>query len=684
MWRINRLFLLPLFLSLPCLILPRPARGNAELEALMDIKASLDPDGRVLTSWTRDGDPCGGGSFEGVACNQHLKVANISLQGKGLKGSVPPAIARLRCLSGLYLHYNSLAGEIPREISNLTELTDLYLNVNNLSGAVPAEVGNMASLQVLQLCCNQLTGGIPSEMGSLSRLSVLALQHNKLNGTIPASFGNLGSLRRLDLCFNLFSGTIPVKLANLPQLQYLDVQNNSFSGLVPPALQRLGEGFQHMNNPGLCGIKFPALRNCTLLDNASTNDLQPFGVNTNQTVQVPLTANVNVRCNQTHCSSSSKLPQVALVVGIVTAAVTVTCVGFLTFLRYRRRKQKIGSSLEISDGRMSADYNKDCYSRSASPLVSLEYSNNWDPLDDGQYGNGLSQPSLQGFRFTLEEIESATQYFSEGNLLGRSTFSSVYRGMLRDGSPVAVRSINVTSCKSEEEEFVSGMSLLTSLRHENLVRLRGVCYSKGRGECFLVYSFAPGGALSRYLDSEDGIGKRQEVLEWTTRVSIIKGIANGIGYLHSSEMNRPLVVHQNISVDKILLDEQLNPLIMNAGLPKLLADDVIFSALKVSAAMGYLAPEYITTGRFTEKSDIYAFGVIILQILSGKRRLPGSMRSSVESDIPKSFIDDDLKGCFNEAEASRLGKIALDCTSESPDNRPTIFRVTEELDACSL
>ena len=112
----------------------------------MEMKASLDPENRVLSSWTSDADPCNG-SFEGVLCNENRKVANIMLQAKGLAGKVPPAVAGLRCLSGLYLHYNSLSGEIPREISSLTELSDLYLDFNNLSGAIPSEIGNMSSLQ---------------------------------------------------------------------------------------------------------------------------------------------------------------------------------------------------------------------------------------------------------------------------------------------------------------------------------------------------------------------------------------------------------------------------------------------------------------------------------------------------------------------------------------------------------
>lgn len=112
----------------------------------MDLKASLDPANALLTSWTVSGNPCDG-SFEGIACNEKGQVANISLQGKGLKGKLSPAIAGLTHLTGLYLHYNSLYGEIPREISNLVELSDLYLNVNDLSGEIPQELGNMSNLQ---------------------------------------------------------------------------------------------------------------------------------------------------------------------------------------------------------------------------------------------------------------------------------------------------------------------------------------------------------------------------------------------------------------------------------------------------------------------------------------------------------------------------------------------------------
>ncbi|KAL5541058.1 hypothetical protein UlMin_042631 [Ulmus minor] len=673
-------FLISLILLLGFSSLQR-VRGNAELEALMELKSSLDPENKLLGSWTKDGDPCSG-SFQGVACNEHRKVANISLQGKGLSGKLSPAVAELKCLSGLYLHYNNLSGEIPREISNLTELLDLYLDVNNFSGTIPSQIGNMASLQVLQLCCNQLTGNIPFEMGKLSKLSVLVLQHNKLTGQIPATLGNLSILKRIDLSFNRLQGPIPRRLASIVPLEILDVKNNTLSGSVTPALGRLNDGFRFENNPGLCGVKIPKLRACTAfdIDKAPADSVGPPkpNVNDNSANENPENANV-----QLHYSKPTRISQAAVVGGVITGTITLAGVLFLIIFWYRRRKQKIGTMCDPSDGRLSIDQAKELRSKSASPLVSLEYYNNgWDPLGEGRNGIGFSQEYLHNFRFNMEEVESATQYFSEANLLGKSKFSSVYKGVLRDGSLVAIRSISATSCKSEEAEFLKGLTLLFSLRHENLVKLRGFCFSRSRGECFLIYDFAPNGNLSRYLDVEEA-GSSNQVLGWSKRVSIIRGIAKGIKYLHSNQVSKPSIIHQNISTDKVLIDSQFIPLISDSGLPKLLADDIVFSALKTSAAMGYLAPEYITTGRFTQKSDIFAFGVIVLQVLSGKLMLTNSMRIAAKSGKFEDFVDANLNREFSESEAAKLGKLALACNHELPEERPTMEEIVQELSEIS-
>ncbi|KAK6926359.1 Leucine-rich repeat-containing N-terminal, plant-type [Dillenia turbinata] len=649
---------------------------KTELRVLMEIKESLDPEDIFLSSWTPNGDPCSG-SFEGLACNENKKVTNISLQGKGLTGRLSPAIAGLKHLTGLYLHYNSLSGELPKEISNLTQLSDLYLNVNNLSGSIPSEIGSMPNLQVLQLCYNQFTGSVPNQLGSLKNLVVLALQSNNLRGAIPASLGDLGMLVRLDLSFNHLFGSIPSSLANAPMLQVFDVRNNTLSGNVPPALKRLNEGFQFENNLGLCGAGFMSLRTCNASDGFKPSMPEPYGAGTNGplTRNIPETADLNLNCTQSKCLKSSRGARAPMVVGLMVVTAAVSTIGILTFSQYRRRKQKLGDSFGTSESRPSIDQTKDIYRKNGSPLISLEYSHGWDPLSDVRNCCGLSQELFQSYRFNLEEVESATQYFSDANLLGKSNFSAIFKGTLRDGSFVAIKSINKTSCKSEESEFLKGLNILTSLKHENILRLRGICCSRGRGECFLIYDFVPNGSLLRYLDLMDGDAK---VLEWSTRVSIINGIARGIGYLHEFKVSKPALVHQNISADKILIDQKFNPLISDCGLHKLLANDIVFSALKASAAMGYLAPEYTTTGRFTNKSDVYAFGVLVFQILSGRKKFANAIQFA-DSNRYQDFIDPNLHGKFSEQEAAKLVRIALNCTHESPYERPPMETVIQEL-----
>ena len=209
---------------------------------------------------------------------------------------------------------------------------------------------------------------------------------------------------------------------------------------------------------------------------------------------------------------SSSLHSFPIIISSIAAGALGIFSLLLAFVCYRRRKQKIGSSIDISDSRRSTDLIRKIPSFIANP----RYSGGFDS----------SREMTGGLKFNLEEIESATQHFSDVNLLGRSSFLSTYKGILRDGSMVAVKSINRTSCKAEEEEFCKGLKLLSSLKHENLVGLRGVCCSSGRGECFLVYDFVDNGCLSQFLETKGKESSR--VFTWPQRVAVIKGIARGM------------------------------------------------------------------------------------------------------------------------------------------------------------
>ncbi|CAA7051550.1 unnamed protein product [Microthlaspi erraticum] len=645
-----------------------------ELQTLMDIKKVLDPEGKRLASWSVNGDPCR--DFEGVGCDWKGRVSNISLQGKGLSGEISPAIAELKHLTGLFLHYNSLSGDIPRDIGNLSELTDLYLNVNNLSGEIPSHIGKIRSLQVLQLCYNNLTGSIPRELGSLKRLSVLALQSNKLTGAIPASLGELNALERLDLSYNHLFGSVPGKLAGPPLLRVLDIRNNSLSGNVPPVLKRLNEGFSFENNLGLCGSEFSPLASC---NGTAPEEPKPFSATVTgfPSRDIPESANLRSPCSGTDCNAAPpNSHQGSILIGLVVSTIALSAISILLFTHYRRRKQKLSTAYDMSETGGGGFRKKN----GSSPLASLEYTSGWDPLSENRNLSVFAQEVIQSFRFNLEEVETATQYFSQVNLLGRSNFSATYKGILRDGSAVAIKRFSKTSCKSEEADFLKGLNMLASLRHENLARLRGFCCSRGRGECFLIYDFAPNGNLLSYLDLADG---DTHVLDWSTRVSIAKGIAKGIAYLHSYKGNKAALVHQNISAEKVLIDQRYSALLSNSGLHTLVTNDIVFSAVKDSAATGYLAPEYTTTGRFTEKSDVYAFGVLVFQIVSGKHKVRNLVKLGAEACRFHDYIDPNLQGRFFEYEATKLARIAWLCTHESPIERPSMEAVVHELGNCS-
>lgn len=320
-----------------------------------------------------------------------------------------------------------------------------------------------------------------------------------------------------------------VKLISL----FLDLPFLRYVLKLLKGLKKLNGRFQLENNTGLCGVGFPSLRACSAFDNANIEQLnQPPGeMDTDKSHIHNISESVYLQrhCNQTHChKSSSKLPQVALISSVIIVTITLIGASLWTFFRYRRRKQKISSNTpEFSEGRLSTEQQKDFR---ASPLVSLAYTKEWDPLGDSRNGAEFSQESHlfvvnSSFRFNLEDIESATQCFSEANLMSRNSFTSVFKGVLRDGSHVAIRSINISSCKNEEVEFMNGLKLLSSLSHENLVKLRGFCCSRGRGECFLIYDFASKGKLSNFLDLQEH--ETNHVLDWPARVSIIEGIAKG-------------------------------------------------------------------------------------------------------------------------------------------------------------
>lgn len=709
-----------------------------ETQVLMRVKAALDPEGHVLWSWVVPG-----GEFEGVAWNGAGKVANISLQGRGLGGFIPSAIAELTALTGLYLHYNKLTGPIPAVLYKLTSLTELYLNVNLLSGTIPAELGLLYSLQALQLCCNALEGQVPMELGALKQLNVLALQHNNLVGEIPSSLGYLVALARLDLSFNELNGTIPTALGRLMQLTLFDVSSNRLSGPVPSALRRLRQGFVHGNNSMLCGEGFEGLQSCNRYPSSGASPT------TSSTTEIgpdqPL-AGAKPPSNSTVSSAAesadpqhfvqrvkmgSKTAQVAVVSGVVAFAVGGVIIGLLIFVLFRRHKQKISSAFELSDpsklagGHLfSSDLklfsgvinqgisktSKTSFDQFPPHIASTSSASHRVSRSFGSFsGVVFFNGSHQSFQYDLEELEVATNFFSDKNLLGkRAGHSAVYKGVLRDGSCVAIRALHKASCKAGMSEFKSVVGIIAQLRHENIVALKGFCCSSGKADCFLVYDFMTNGTLQEHLDKR--LSKASNNLDWAARARIAINIARGLHFMHRGTDD--VVIHQNVSAANVLLDQNCNAFLSDAGLHRLLADDIVFSVLKSSAARGYLSPEYVNTGRLTEKSDVYALGVLLLQLLTGKTplfiaagqehdddgdneaRRRGSVnnnmvswaRSLVGAGCVEELMDPSLKGKYSSVAATHMAAVAFACTHEDSGERPDtseVVRLLQKMDACA-
>jgi hypothetical protein len=320
-------------------------------------------------------------------------------------------------------------------------------------------------------------------------------------------------------------------------------------------LTKLRDGFRYENNSELCGAGFGSLQPCPAADDENNGDAEsemprkPESTSVKPRRQTPQATNLldrgcgdddGRRCS-TKPPSSTTLSTGAVLAGTVIIVAGAAACGVSAFSWHRRQKQRVGSSvahLEEGGGGRSP---KEPRPKSASSLTTLECSSGWDDTPS-QHGAGRLRrlspeeggaPSV--LRFNLEEVECATQHFSDANLLGRrgkkgSNFAATHRGVMRDGAVVAVRSIARSSCKLEEADFLRGLRVVTSLRHENLVGLRGFCRSRARGECFLVYELVEKGSLSRYLDvnEQDGDAGAPPILDWPARVSIIKGIARGM------------------------------------------------------------------------------------------------------------------------------------------------------------
>ncbi|XP_051128325.1 putative serine/threonine-protein kinase isoform X2 [Andrographis paniculata] len=301
-----------------------------------------------------------------------------------------------------------------------------------------------------------------------------------------------------------------------------------------------------------------------------------------------------------------------------------------------------------------------------------------DPHQSKQDEEGTSIAKTQNF--TYNELRAATNNFHRSNKIGRGGFGTVYKGILKNGREVAVKMLSAES-KQGVREFLTEIDTISNVKHPNLVELLGCCVHEPNR--ILVYEYVENSSLDRAL-----LGSKRSIkLEWERRSIICVGTARGLAYLHEELV--PHIVHRDIKASNILLDQDFQPKIGDFGLAKLFPDDITHISTRIAGTTGYLAPEYVLGGQLTKKADVYSFGVLILEVVSG-----GSSGDTNYGGVQKllvewawelyeqgkllELVDPELKE-FPKEEVLRFIKVALFCIQAIASRRPTMNQVIEML-----
>ncbi|CAK9167066.1 unnamed protein product [Ilex paraguariensis] len=482
---------------------------------------------------------------------------------------------------------------------------------------------------------------ISPTFGDLLDLKTLDLHNTSLAGEIQ-NLGGLQRLEKLNLSFNQLT-SFGSELEDLINLQILDMHNNRLQGMVPDSLGELKDlHLLNLEHNKLQGPLPQSLNRESLEVRTSGNLCLSFSTLTcnefsiNPSIETP---QVTVFTKSKHKKGQNHLAVILGAVGGVALALFV--ISFSVFLYTRRKKTE-------------ATYT----ARSVSEM------RNWNAAKV----------------FSYKEIKVATNNFKE--VIGRGSFGSVYLGKLPDGKLVAVK-VRFDKTQLGVDSFFNEVSLLSQVRHQNLVSLEGFCHEAKQQ--ILVYEYLPGGSLA---DNLYGSNSKRITLSWVRRLKIAVDAAKGLDYLHYG--SEPRVIHRDVKSSNILLDTEMNAKVCDFGLSKQITQaDATHVTTVVKGTAGYLDPEYYSTQQLTEKSDVYSFGVVLLELICGREPLS-------RSGTPDSFnlvlwakpylqagafeiVDESLKGSFDVESMRRAALIASRSVERDASRRPNIAAVLAEL-----
>jgi LRR receptor-like serine/threonine-protein kinase FLS2 len=664
---------------------PMPAGYSTQLEVLDVSGNSLNgtiPDlGRYtnLTVLNLANNLLTGGLPTSLGSCTGLTTLNVSRNSR-LGGSIPATFVSLSRLRRLLLADSNLTGTIPQELQLLTLLTEIDLSDNRLWGAIPfrnlrnltllhlqnnrlegdflAQVPSFPVLGSLDLTNNQLTGSIPGAIGDVQLTSGLLLGRNLFNGSIPNGLGQLTLVQRIDLSDNRFSGAIPDGIRTCLSLRELNISHNMFNGSLPmlsslPALKLFDGSYNNFTGRvSSTFVNFPALQTLNVSSNQLSGEVPVFVKHDNVTERSFLN-------NPGLCSSvlglgscsDGKLATSTIVYISIGSAAGVVALLVIFFLVCVKRK---GWSRKGSKH---------------SSQVSAE---------------------LQ-LKVTPDEILAATDQFNHAGYIGGGKLSTVYKGVLPDGTPVAVKRLAITSPATGKEEaekvLDEQLEVLGHIRHKSLVNVLGYCSSPQSKA--LVMEYMPHGSLESILVQSEEVNR---AFDWIVRFKVALEVAEGLKHLHS-ESRRPLV-HGDLKPSNILFDANMEARIADHGVGRILTEQGYSPASSPSSsgnsANGYIAPEVAEFGIASMKGDVYSFGIILLRLITGRsprtlepgQTMPQWVRATVSSgkglqNVLDPHLMPDL-AMHQQRMAMVLG-VALLCTRHQPNERPNMEDVHKML-----
>ncbi|GLJ13817.1 hypothetical protein SUGI_0220630 [Cryptomeria japonica] len=555
-------------------------------------------------------------------------------------------------------------------LCNGSRVTELRLPAVGLVGQIlPGTLGNLTELRVLSLRFNLLSGPLPADLGKCTHMRNLYLQNNQFSGPIPSFISKWPNLVRLNLASNRFTGPIPSYFNSLQRLGTLYLENNSLNGSLPslklPNLQQFNVSFNKLNGSVPSGLK--SFSSDAFLGNSLCGSPLPLCPGSIAPALGP----------SSESSSGSKGKDklgAGAIVGIVLGSLAFLLVLFLIiFLCKRKRRSKRTTAVDVNTISKAPEMHLD-KAPDATEDLSLSNSKEYSVTVQEPDKNNKRLVFFQGGArtFDLEDLLRAS-----AEVLGKGSVGTAYKAVLEFGIVVAVKRLKDVIIG--QKEFVQQIEVVGKMNHQNLVPLRAYYFSKD--EKLLVYDYMPMGSLSALLHGNRGAGRTP--LDWETRSRIALGAARGIEYLHG---NGSQISHGNIKSSNILLTKDYNACVSDFGLAQLVS-----ATPSASRIVGYRAPEVTDARRISQKADVYSFGVLLLELLTGKAPTHGSVnddgvdlprwvQSVVREEWTAEVFDIELLRNHNfEEDMVQLLQVAMDCVVQYPDQRPAMKEVVKRI-----